>query len=679
MEEVRIYHLNDYPSEEKLLTAFLHDFNVTWGKRRRLFGSDLSLYFLRPSNRVRDQFGFDSEILLVLSTYPTLEPRLFQAVEQVMNDSPARGRVNQRVFFLITEFSGAKDWLNTFIIDTPQECMPVAFFSQELTERSNDSWFIRNEIMGQMYTRDLFNVQLPINTDLSFFGRGALVTDFVQSIKQARNLGLFGLRKTGKTSFLFKVRRQAEKQGCGIIYFDCKNPAVRNQDWQSLLDRICDKLRPMIKAPLERELSTRHISDKFITLLRSTPNRTNICLIFDEIEYISPVAKLDEHWHSDFLPFWQTLWTAQSELRRLSFIVAGVNPSVVELHSIGGVQNPMFGIVPARYLKGFERNELEIMIRTIGRRMGLRFSNEAIDYMFERYGGHPLLTRMACSHVHNKIELERERRPFDIGDNFLRQGERQREEELAYYSGHVVSELQEFYPNEYELLEALARGNEAEYVEYEKDIPEFTKHLRDYGLVESNREGRPSIKISVVEKYIAYRLAKANRSKMKRYVIPEHQRRSWLNLRLQSIRNELDSLGRIIHREKLQPLYSKKGFLEADRFVEINVVKDHKDFLNFINTCYRCLVEALEHRNATEDMAGSYPDLWDALMRINAYRVEQVHRVLTPKAQANLQMYLGRDLDGLNLAEVEDGYFILQQSAIDNLFAAVLYEINRYS
>ena len=679
MQEVRKFHLYDYPSEVRLLTPFLNDFSVTWGKRRRLFGSDLSLYFLRPSNRIRDQFGFDSELLLVVSTYRTLEPRLFQAVEQVMDDSPGKGRVNQRVFFLITEYGEAKAWLNSFIIDTPQECMPVAFIAQDLLERASDSWFVRNEIMSQMYTRDLFNVQLPIKTDLSFFGRGALVTDFVQSISQARNLGLFGLRKTGKTSFLFKVRRQAVRQGCEIIYFDCKNPAIRSQDWGVFLNRICNEIRKLITVPTEKQLQAQHISDQFIALLRSTPNKMNICLIFDEIEYISPIAKLDKHWHSNFLPFWQTLWTAQSELRRLSFIVAGVNPSVVELHSIGGVQNPMFGIVPARYLRGFERDELATMIRTIGRRIGLRFSSSAIDYMFQRYGGHPLLTRMACSHVHSKIELDRENRPFDIGDGFLRSSEQQREEELSYYSGHVVSELQEFYPEEYELLEALASGNEADFVEYERDVPEFVRHLRDYGLVESNGEGRPRIKISVVQKYVSYQSAKDKRTKMRRYVISGEQRKSWLNLRLQSIRNELDRLGYVIRKEELPTLYGKKGFPETERFLEMDVVEDQKDFLNFINTCNRCLVESLDHGRSIDDIRHPYPDLWDALKRVKSYRVEEVHRILTPKTQANLNMYLERDLDGKKLAEIEDGYFILQQAVIDNLFSSILYELNRHS
>ena len=615
----------------------------------------------------------------MISTYPTLEARLFHAVEQVLNDSPAKGRVNQRVFFIITEHKEAKEWLGQFLIDTPQECIPVAFLSRDLLANHTDSWFVRNEIANQLYTKDLFNVQLPINTDLSFFGRNALVTDFVQSISQSRNRGLFGLRKTGKTSFLYKVKRHAERQGCGVIYLDCKLPAIRNLDWVSLLQRICMELRTMTKGSVEKGIENKHIADQFVTLLKSTPNKTKICIIFDEIEYISPLAKLDKHWHQDFVPFWQTLWSAQSALRRLSVIVAGVNAYVTELDTVDGVQNPMFGIVPHRYLKGFEREELKTMIRTIGRRMGLRFTTDAIDYMYERYGGHPLLTRMACSHVHNKIELGREKRPFDISDRFLKAGEQQREEELSYYSGHVVWELREFYPDEYKLLGDLASGNEAEFVDWWVADPDFTKHLSDYGLVEVGSEGHPKIKISVVGKYLSYEMARGRGTRRRKYIIPQSERKGWLSLRLRSIVEEIRNLTQIARDQGLLRLYGRKTLGEMAQIEKMGsmfVVREESEFLTFINQCNLLMVEALI--SDLEEVQRVYPDLWDALLRIKTYRHDQVHLRLTPKVQDNLSMYLDRDLEGMNVAAIADGHFILQQSVVDSLFAAILYEVNRH-
>jgi len=51
-------------------------------------------------------------------------------------------------------------------------------------------------------------------------------------------------------------------------------------------------------------------------------------------------------------------------------MIAGVNPSVVEIDSVGGVQNPLFGIVSYQFLTGLNPEETRNMIRTLGKRMG---------------------------------------------------------------------------------------------------------------------------------------------------------------------------------------------------------------------------------------------------------------------------------------------------------------------
>ena len=52
------------------------------------------------------------------------------------------------------------------------------------------------------------------------------------------------------------------------------------------------------------------------------------------------------------------------------------------------------------------------MVRFFGKRMGLSFTLEASEYLHERYGGHPLLTRMACSEIHQTVERQKRVRGF---------------------------------------------------------------------------------------------------------------------------------------------------------------------------------------------------------------------------------------------------------------------------
>jgi hypothetical protein len=684
--DVRRGHLTQYPSEEELLRPFLDVFHVTWGGRRRSHNTELSVYFLSPEQQMQDQFGFDAEIMLVISPYPTLQARTMQAVEQIIDESPAKGRVDQGFFFVITEDSSAGRWFNNYMMRNPQTRIPVAFIGNDLRISSGDAWAIRNTIAHQLFTRDLFDFQLPIISDLFFFGRDALVAEFTDAIKQSQNRGLFGLRKTGKTSSLFKVRRHAEREDNLVFYYDCKNPAIRSQTWELLLDRVSVDILKQINKTLGKDANKFHVSDRFTKAIERVPKKHNICLIFDEIEYISPIAKLDQHWHADFLPFWQTLWTAQSESRRLSFVIAGVNPTIVELDTVGGVQNPMFGIVRPSYLKGFEEPELKSMIRYFGRRMGLKFSEGAIGYIRDQYGGHPLLTRMACSHIHRQIDSIQTTRPFDITEEFLKESEKAREEEISFYSGHVVSELKEFYPTEFELLEILASGNVADFVEFANE-PAYIKHLKDYGLVDVSDVGRPHFLIPVVGKYISSESTQRAGAKHGRYVIPASQRDGWLKTRLESIIREQRYLEKIIFDNGLPQLFGKNGFPEAERFCKMAVVSNQEEFEAFINVCNRCLVEPVQNFGKKignknyywVDVKKYYPDIWDALNRIKVYRNDNFHIELNKPTEIELKRYLEKDLYGKRPSQVKDLYFILQQSVIDELFVSILCELNRHS
>ena len=70
--EVMTGHLADYPDEESILRPFVQNFDVTWARRWRAFGSDLSLYFFKPEKHMERAFGFESEILAVYSQYDAL-------------------------------------------------------------------------------------------------------------------------------------------------------------------------------------------------------------------------------------------------------------------------------------------------------------------------------------------------------------------------------------------------------------------------------------------------------------------------------------------------------------------------------------------------------------------------------------------------------------------------------
>ena len=362
-----------------------------------------------------------------------------------------RGRVDTMITFLISETDDPVSWVKQYMTSNPESRLVAAFDTKTLHERRGDPWAIRSVLAEQLYQRDLFNHRLPINSDYFFFGREELLFDFHNAFKRSENRGLFGLRKTGKTSVFFKLQRLLESTGDGIfIYVDCKFPPHRKSRWDQLLTRLAKRLAPRTSG--KTDVGQDDPSDAFLSALGRIAEHTKIALVFDEIEYISPASPLDDHWREDFIPFWQTIWHAQSLFGNLAVFIGGVNPSVVERDLIEGTQNPLFGIVPYRYLGGLGADEVRRMLRTLGRPMGLRFDEDAVSHIFGQYGGHPLLTRIACSIMHRALHDSSEQLPKTVDKEWLRATEEHREAELAFYCGHVVSELRLFYPDEYRMM-----------------------------------------------------------------------------------------------------------------------------------------------------------------------------------------------------------------------------------
>lgn len=684
-QDVRDHHLNTYPNEEVFLRRFLDGFDVTWGRRRRLRNTTLSVYFLRPESFIKETFGFTQEVLLIYSSFSTLEPRAIQAAEQFITDDPGKGRVEKLAFLIVSEMLTVEEWVRSYMASNHESRIMVAFSAERLREARGDAWYVRNRLSDQLFSRDLFDFRLPLEKDTYFFGREDFVIDYRDAARRGENRGVFGLRKTGKTSFLFKLERALKDDHSLVYYYDCKSPSIRQLRWYELLSSIANDIAKGIKVRFKVPADTRHFADKFTELLGRIPSERRISLIFDEIEYISPFAIEDKHWEKDYVPFWQTIWSAQSRQRNLSVIIAGVNPSVVEIDKIGGIQNPLFGIVSYKYLRGLGVDETRRMLKVLGRRMGLRFSEDSIQYVYERYGGHPLLTRLACSLLHQRLVAEKQVRPVDINANILRNDETTRDAELTFYCRHVVSEFRDFYSSEYKMFELLATGRVHDFVDL-SGHPEYVRHLKEYGLLGQEASGLPKVNIPVVGRYVAIEEAKRAGRKSLTYIVPKDEREVWLSRRTNAIITDIGEVHRLAELNTMPSLFGPNSFPESHRFAKLSVVLDENGFESFINCCNKCFVESIEiygshiHKPKYfwEEILSTYPALWDALNRIKVYRHNRMHIQLKPNVERALCKYLSQDLEGREPRQVDDLWFVLQQTVLDALLAGLQVEISKF-
>jgi hypothetical protein len=234
-EDVFNVHIRVNPSELELLGTFLFDFDVNYGRKLNAANTTLSAYLLQPHRLLETTFGFRDELLLVVSHHHSIQPRTMQAVEQIYSEQPYRGRADPLTFMIISRDPAIEKWIGSYLGDHPQFRSPIAISWDNAVASSEDRWFVRNKLSAQLFARDIFDYQLPLDNDMFFFGRGKLLDEILDTIRKSQNTGLFGLRKTGKTSLLYKVLRTChENEIASVIYIDCKRPNIRQMNWAKL-------------------------------------------------------------------------------------------------------------------------------------------------------------------------------------------------------------------------------------------------------------------------------------------------------------------------------------------------------------------------------------------------------------------------------------------------------------
>ena len=669
----------EHPEHKDILKPFTHGFRINHVSEQSSANTVLFIYLLEALDHIKEQFGIDKEILLAYAPYQKMEPRSLQALHNVLKKYPFNTRIDSLSCFFISDDADIKEWMQSASMDNDITQIVITFTSSELKESKNDPWFIRNKLIKDCYIADLFEYSLPLREDSFFFGRQQDISRAIDSIRRCENRGVFGLRKTGKTSLLFKIERIINEQKMGVvIYIDCKSPSWRMKQWHEFLAEICKEIALILKLERFSYSNTKSgILGALKNVMKEAQDRNQrVVLLFDEIEYISFISPLDQHWRRDFIDFWQTMWSVQSQHRNLVFVVCGVNASAVERDMIDSIQNPLFGIVQSSYLKGFSLEETKIMIRVIGKRMGLRFEHDAIDEIYKQYGGHPMLTRRACSTI-NRLLFD-ESRPISIS---LKKAVALQEDvniELLYYFQHVVSEIKQFYPDEYELFEMLASGQIGDFMELSQ-VSEYSRHLYDYGLVVKNNN-IPTINMPVAGRYAALELAKREQRRELFKIVTVNKRNDWIRQRVKSIISDLRQLEMIIKSLGKHSLFGANSFPEAEKFAMISTVSSESSFIDFINVCNRCFVESIENYGVSigkrkyfwNEIKTEYPAIFPILHRIKVYRHWSDHSQLKPEVAKNLQTFLSEDTDGVNQS---NKFFVIQQKLLDGFFTNIQAEM----
>lgn len=678
--DVKNNYLKTHKNQEDMLKPFLNGFDITYAEEKKINNTIIYAFLLKPEQYINDAFGIDREILLAYSPFEILQPRALQAVDMLFDAFPFKNRIDSlNCFFISRDKTVLENAGVTSFADNRSRSI-VPFIYDELIENKNNSWYIRNILRTNFYDVDLFGYTLPLRDETSFFGRQQVVSRYIDAIKRGENRGVFGVRKAGKTSLLFKIDRIVREQKLGFVFFyDCKSPSYRSLHWNVFLGEICDNIAKRLHVSIRKEYDVKNIIKSFRYVVHEAATRNlRIVIMFDEIEYISFKSPMDAHWHSEFVDFWQTIWSVQSIHRNLVFIISGVNPSVTEIDMVGSVQNPLFSIVQSEYLQGLSEDDARLMIRTLGKRMGIKFEYDAIALLYNQYNGHPMLLRLACSYINRQYESQN--RPITITKDMVKRIQEDIDVELAFYFKHVVSEIQQFYPEEYEMFEMLASGQTSDFVEL-ATMAEFTKHLYAYGLIAKNEHGIPFVKMPVAGRYVALELAKKENRRSLYKIIDTDKRQIWVQQRISSIIRDLRQLESAIHSIGKEKLFGENSFPEAERFASLQPVKTEEQFESFMNTCCKCFVESIDNYGKSvgkdnyfwTDIKSAYPTLFEVLQRIRVYRHSSDHLKLNPSVAQKYREFWDEDTQGVT--EDSEKFFVIQQRLLESFLTAIHVEM----
>ncbi|HEY0376443.1 MAG TPA: hypothetical protein VGC87_05750, partial [Pyrinomonadaceae bacterium] len=367
-----------------------------------------------------------------------------------------------------------------------------------------------------------------------------------------------------KTSVLYALKRYLDFRDEYAVFLDCQEPAFHKRRWFEVLEFIIKNIVTTLRRERDIEIETQsNYTEKDGSLqfqqdllkIHEKVLRKRLLLIFDEIENITFDISPTEHWNKggDFILFWQSIRSIfQKNPNAFSFIVAGVNPKIVETARVNDFDNPIYRMITPIYLKFFNVPQVQEMVSLIGKYMGLEFDEEIYTHLTEDYGGHPFLIRQVCSKIHNSTPKNR---PARISRYYYKKHKDEFDRSLRDYVELIVEVLRRWYPKEYELLEMLATGNKRDFDDAANISTMMVQHLEGYNLVEHSNSDY-HIRIEAVEDYLK------EKSNMIKKVKQIGDKWSEISIERNTLEQNLRRCVKLVIKSNYGPVKGKEEFLK---------------------------------------------------------------------------------------------------------------------
>lgn len=466
----------------KALLAYLHRAEADVVRVERSRQNRWLVHIVLPE-RLGAMFDIDLELLCMATDYDRVEPRVLEDLHRSLRSA----RVDDEIAVLLSADPNA---------DRMTRRRPGGTAVLTLDAASlDDAPELGDALASMLVTVDHFNVTVPITDPTAFFGRDSDIESARRCLRAGQHLGVFGLRKVGKSSLLNQVQRRMSEERWAVVRIDLNGYSGRA--WQAvedLLRRLHGSLHGLGLKPARLRsigpntaILRRYWLDDLSMLLDVAAERTDVLIVIDEIDIVLP-GRLVAAGGSDtdrslllaaFSQLRSIAQQRQSEGRSYPVVLsAGVDPHIFESPRTGRAANPLYQFSRIAFLEPLDREALAQMVRVLGKRTGMRFrDHRLIDELRDEYGGHPLLTRQACSFLHHHRPSREV--PYNVTLEALNDAFAAGATGSPLRHAHdTLDDFSEWYPDEARCIERLVAGQPVDV--------STVRHAVDYGIVDAS-------------------------------------------------------------------------------------------------------------------------------------------------------------------------------------------------
>jgi hypothetical protein len=432
------------------------------------FAKNSWLLRAKPPRPLQEGFGLAPEILLLVIHGEVQARDLQRAAHEVIRSG---FRLDGNLIVVTDDHYGLQERLGRL----PGPGQRVAWvWNDDL------SWAPLSEALrAQLPVHDVFEVHDPVR-GYQHMGRDVEVAQLRTRISSGDAVGVFGLRKMGKTSLVRAVTDSLDPAS-GLKAPDEEGTDSRACviwiDAQALDDATGDTVADEMLAALRRRMRAAHthyrrpvaqgVAGLKVACEALLEDGESLCFVIDEYDYLferedglGPVRGLSRLFR--LLRAWAQQWQGA-----VSLVLIGRDPEHLSTPRLDKVTNPLLAWFTPMWLGPLVYPRDRELLRKLGRRVGLDIGHETASFAHNWTGGHPMLHRQFGSALLEEIRLDASvpswKTPTD--PYCVKAVERFRNREAVLtVDREILALLRKRYPTAYELLLDIAMSDDASLV-----------------------------------------------------------------------------------------------------------------------------------------------------------------------------------------------------------------------